>query len=109
MPETNSCHTPNKRKRVGEVSELRIPVPVPSTTRSDIWLEDGNIIIQAETTQFKVYRGVLSMHSSVFKGMLSTPQPSSEAEGTVEGCPVIYASDSAVDVAIILRALFLRG
>lgn len=96
----------SKRKRVEEVPEL--PVPVQSTTRSEIWLEDGNIIIQAEQTQFKVYRGLLAAHSPIFKDMFSMPQPPSGPEVTVAGCAVVHVSDSAVDVAIVLRALFLR-
>ncbi|KZP11463.1 hypothetical protein FIBSPDRAFT_899028 [Athelia psychrophila] len=107
MSDGTASHTTSKRKRVEEAPEL--PIPVRSTTRSDIWLEDGNIVIQAEGTQFKVYRGILAAHSPIFKDMFSMPQPPSEAEVTVEGCSVVHVADLAVDVAIILRALFLRG
>ncbi|KAF8145623.1 hypothetical protein K438DRAFT_1425906, partial [Mycena galopus ATCC 62051] len=49
----------------------------------DLWFEDGNIVIQAGNSQFRVYRGVLAKRSSVFQDMLSSPQPP-DAE-TIEG------------------------
>lgn len=78
-------------------------------TRSDIWFQDGNIIIQAEQRQFKIHRGVLIAQSSVFGDMFSLPQPLSGEQEAVEGCPVVRVSDSAIDIDIALRALFLRG
>ncbi|KZP08425.1 hypothetical protein FIBSPDRAFT_802984 [Athelia psychrophila] len=77
--------------------------------RSDVWFEDGNIVIQAEQTQFKVLRSVLAAQSSVFQGMFSIPQPPSEKQEAVDGCAVVHVTDSAIDIAIALRALFLRG
>ncbi|KZP13429.1 hypothetical protein FIBSPDRAFT_869357 [Athelia psychrophila] len=76
-------------------------------TRSDVWFEDGNVVLQAEGTHFKVYRGALAAHSPIFQDMFAMPQPPSEGEGTVEGCPVVHLSDTAADVTIVLRALFL--
>ncbi|KZP11128.1 hypothetical protein FIBSPDRAFT_192023 [Athelia psychrophila] len=107
MSDGTASPATSKRKRVEDAPGP--PIPVQTTTRSDIWLEDGNVVIQAETTQFKVLRSILAAHSSVFKDMFSIPQPPAEAGGTVEGCPVVHVSDSAVDVAIVLRALFFRG
>lgn len=96
----------SKRQRTGEVSEeSELPVEV---TRSEIWFEDGNIVLQAEATLFKVYRGVLAKNSAVFKSILSIPQPPSGTDAAVEGCPVVHLSDSAVDVAVVLLALFER-
>lgn len=107
MAEATTSHSPNKRKRLEEVSEPA--VPVASMTRSDIWFDDGNIVIQAESTQFKVHRSVLAAHSLVFKEMFSILELPTEQGSAVEGCPVFQVSDSAVDIAIVLRALCLRG
>lgn len=85
------------------------PAHSAGITRSDIWFEDGNVIIQAEKTHFKVYRGGLAANSSIFKDMFSMPQPPSAGELDVEGCPVVHVSDTAEDIAIVLQALFLRG
>lgn len=99
---------PSKRKRVEDTTEPSIePVKTRST---EIWLEDGNIVIEAEGTQFKVLRSILAAQSSVFKDMFSFPQPVIFVEKTtVEGCPVVHLSDSAADVTIVLKAMFLRG
>ncbi|KZP13431.1 hypothetical protein FIBSPDRAFT_797890 [Athelia psychrophila] len=78
-----------------------------STTRSEIWFEDGNVVLQAEGTHFKVYRGALAAHSPIFKDVFAMPQPPSEGEAAIEGCPVVHLSDTAADVTIVLKALFL--
>ncbi|KAJ7494255.1 hypothetical protein B0H11DRAFT_1858006 [Mycena galericulata] len=71
----------------------------------DLWFEDGNIVIQAGNSQFRVYRGVLAARSSVFKDMLSVPQsPESEL---VDGCPLVRLTDSEMEVEVFLKALFL--
>ena len=91
-------------------------------TRSDIWFEDGNVILVAadntgykvstmllplhaiQLTFFKVYKGILSQHSEVFRDMLELP-PSADDE-TVDDCPVIKVSDSPNDMRHLLSALF---
>lgn len=98
MPASDA--SPAKRQRTDDVSKI---VPV----RSEFWPEDGNVILQAEGTQFKVHRGILSMNSDVFKDMLSLPQLSS-GEELIDGCPVVHLSDSAADVAFVLQALCQR-
>jgi hypothetical protein len=74
--------------------------------RSEIWYEDGNIILQAETTQFRVYRGILGDSSQVFRDMFNLPQPVGEL--LVEGCPVVHLSDSAEDWGYVLNSLYKR-
>ena len=83
-----------------------IPGPV---TRSEIWFEDGNVVLQAENMQFKVHRGMLARNSSIFNDMFSVPQPPIPEEESVEGCVVIHLPDSAHDLEIVLRALIERG
>ncbi|KZP08008.1 hypothetical protein FIBSPDRAFT_840652 [Athelia psychrophila] len=96
---------PLKRQRADESPE-ETPAPI-APVRSDIWYDDGNVILQAETTQFKVYRGALAEASSVFKDMFSFPQPESLDPRAVEGCPVVQLSDSAEDVTCILQTLYM--
>lgn len=75
--------------------------------RSDsVWFQDGNIILEAEGTQFRVHRGILAKHSTFFKDMFEVPQPSDEP--TVEGCPVVRLTDTAHDVEHLLNALYDR-
>lgn len=76
-----------------------------------LWHEDGNIVLVARNVEFRVYRGVLSKHSSVFADMFSLPQPSSPRTATttavdpVEQCPEVVLGDSPEDLRYVLRAL----
>ncbi|CAA7261831.1 unnamed protein product [Cyclocybe aegerita] len=55
-------------------------------TRSEnFWLEDGNIILQAENTQFR---------------------PAEPLDPVVEGCPVVTLSDKASDVECVLSIFY---
>ncbi|KAJ7025744.1 hypothetical protein C8F04DRAFT_1400402 [Mycena alexandri] len=71
---------------------------------SDIWFEDGNLIVQAENMQYRVYKGSLSRISTVFKTNI-------ENITTIKGVneiPVLRLSDSANEVAHLFRAIFDR-
>lgn len=97
---------PPKRKRA-EDSGGDLPNALTDHVRSDsIWYDDGNVILQAESTQYKVYRGVLAQSSSVFRDMFSFPQPPASDAETIEGCPVVRLSDSAEEVTYVLQAIF---
>jgi BTB/POZ domain len=92
---------PTKRPRTDAPNSLS-----PLWECGDPWLDDGNIILQAESTQFRVLRSILSASSSVFRDMFSLPQP--ENENLVDGCPVVHVSDTADDLHHVLKALFDR-
>lgn len=100
---------PKKRKR-GEESEEQPsedpPNPVAPMRSGDIWYEDGNVILQAEDTQYKVHRGILVKSSSVFHDMFSFPQPPAGDGELIDGCPVVRLSDAAEEVQYVLQALF---
>ncbi|KAL1756163.1 hypothetical protein FB107DRAFT_274148 [Schizophyllum commune] len=91
---------PEKRQRTDEG-----PLDV---VRSDIWFDDGNIILQAGGHQFRVYRGLLARHSPVFKDMFAMPQPSgnSSPAAQTDDCPIIHLADSADDVHFMLTKLY---
>ena len=73
--------------------------------RSSIWLEDGNVVLQVDSMQFKVHRGVLKRVSTIFSDMFSLPQPT-EVDGAVEGCPVVHLRDTTEDVECLLSILY---
>ncbi len=75
-----------------------------ASTRSDIWMPFGDIILQVESTQFRVNRDVLANHSAVFRYLFSVPQPPNEA--TVDGCHVVQLSYTAEDWGLILEMLY---
>ena len=75
----------------------------PSTANST-WFDDGSIVLNVETTLFRVHRTTLSKHSTVFEDMFSIPQPPDQA--TIEGCPIVKKPDSARDFAYLLKALY---
>ncbi|KAJ7163899.1 hypothetical protein C8R43DRAFT_879459 [Mycena crocata] len=72
--------------------------------RSEIWMPHGDLVLMADAWQFKVNGDVLARHSSVFRAMLSLPQPIYHP--TVDGCPVAHLSDSYKDVELILTAFY---
>lgn len=75
-----------------------------SSESSRFWFEDGNIIITAQGTSFKVHRGVLSRHSEVFRDMFLIPQP--ESTETAPAYPVVDLSDTKEEVEYMLSALY---
>lgn len=75
-----------------------------SLKRSDeFWIEDGNIVLIAGETAFRVYRGLLALQSTVFADLFASSSPS--AEERYDDCPVIRLTDSPQDLAHLLRAL----
>lgn len=90
---------PTKRRRTGDATET------PLVRSTEYWFYDGNIILQVESTQFRLAKSVLSMHSSVFRDMFMVPLPADER--TVENCPVvILTGDTAQDWTCFLGAIY---
>ncbi|CAA7261832.1 unnamed protein product [Cyclocybe aegerita] len=111
---THSSYTmsepPAKRPRLasddGDVTVSSTESASGITRSTNFWLDDGNIILQAENTQFRVHKSMLARQSSIFKDMFSIPQPSEPLDPVVEGCPVVTLSDKASDVDCILSIFY---
>ncbi|KAJ3558150.1 hypothetical protein NM688_g1093 [Phlebia brevispora] len=88
-----------KRPRVGSKS----PEPSEPQRHERLWFEDGNVVLQAGDTMFRVYRGILCNASEVFRDMFSIPQPP-EGE-TVDGVPLVRLYDSPFELADLLDVL----
>ncbi|EMD41181.1 hypothetical protein CERSUDRAFT_91943 [Gelatoporia subvermispora B] len=69
-----------------------------------LWFDDGNVILIAEGVAFRVYQGLLSTRSTVFRDLFQVPQPP-DGE-SYEGCPVIRLHDKRMDLHALLRTLF---
>ena len=70
----------------------------------EVWMEDGNIVIEAENVAFKVYKGILAHRSEVFRDLFSVPSPA-EVE-SMDGVPIVHLQDSAADVKYLFLVLF---
>ena len=69
-----------------------------------LWFFDGNIVFRAEDTLFRVYKGVLIRESEFFASMLSLPQPPNRE--TYGECAMVTVQESALDMKLLLSALF---
>ncbi|TCD67811.1 hypothetical protein EIP91_011939 [Steccherinum ochraceum] len=95
----------NPRKRARTDRNDEGPGADATYTRGDLWYDDGNIILIAEDgVGFRVYKGILSQWSEVFRDMFTVPQPV-DAEKW-EGCAVVHLSDSSCSLIRVLRILF---
>lgn len=79
----------------------------PTLTRSTrIWFEDGNVVLRAQNTVFRVYKGILSRDSSVFRYMFSLPNLENAETYDVSGCPLVVVQDDAADMELYLTLIF---
>ncbi|KAK6991794.1 BTB domain-containing protein [Favolaschia claudopus] len=75
----------------------------------DLWFPDADLILRAEDSIFRVYGGFLGARSSVFRDMISFPQPTTSTqteEEMINGRAVVRLHDSAAEAASFLRAVF---
>ena len=73
---------------------------------SELWMNDGNIVVIAGGTAFKVHRGVLARQSPVFRDMFAIPLPPSDGKNTVDGSPVVHVSETPEDFRYLLKAFY---
>ncbi|KAJ7100400.1 hypothetical protein C8R44DRAFT_888230 [Mycena epipterygia] len=73
------------------------------TRAEGLWFEDCGLVIQAETTLFRVSRDFLATRSPIFHDMLAMPTP--EDAEKMYGCPCVHLPDSAADITAFLKAL----
>jgi len=114
MQGISGAYLARKRPRLLEDDQASITSTADSEssanilTRSpDYWFEDGSIILQAESTQFRVHKSLLARHSAVFKDMFEVPRPA-DGEPLVEGCLVVHLSVTAEDVEHMICSLYDR-
>ncbi|KAF7297747.1 BTB domain-containing protein [Mycena kentingensis (nom. inval.)] len=92
-------------KRPREEQEHRPESPILRSP--DYWFEDGSIVLQAQSTQFRVAKTMLAIHSAIFRDMLALPNPLNEPR--VEGCPVVVLPDDrAADWKYLLDAMYSK-
>ncbi|KAF9446566.1 hypothetical protein P691DRAFT_776773 [Macrolepiota fuliginosa MF-IS2] len=70
----------------------------------DVYCDDGNVLLVAGTTCFRVHQSLLAKHSSVFHDMFNIPQPNSQE--TFEGVPKVDLQDDPAVVRALLRVIY---
>ncbi|KAJ6577894.1 hypothetical protein B0H19DRAFT_1121730 [Mycena capillaripes] len=75
---------------------------------TDLWLSDGDLIVQADNLSFRLYSKVLAANSTVFADMLAFPPPIGDtpSNDTMDGLPIVRLFDSAADAKLLLKAIF---
>ncbi|KAJ6601524.1 hypothetical protein B0H10DRAFT_2082251 [Mycena sp. CBHHK59/15] len=90
---------------MAELDTSDVQIPSVSLKRvPELWFDDGNLVLQAGSSLFRVYGRFLAQHSPIFNDMLKIPQP--QGEQLVEGCPVVQLADNEGDLECFLRSLF---
>ncbi len=77
-----------------------------------LWFEDGTIILASPRMLFKVYQGILSINSLVFRDMFSLPQSPTSAgvgEDILDGVCVVQIHDHDEDLVPFLSALHMAS
>ncbi|KAI0742439.1 hypothetical protein C8Q80DRAFT_1108932, partial [Daedaleopsis nitida] len=78
----------------------------------EFWYEDGNIILVACDVEFRIYKGLLAVHSPIFSDMFNLPQPTPTTTPDNTHDPtqpaVVHMTDSPEDLRHILRACMPR-
>ena len=81
-----------------------LDTPAGLTPVESLWFEDGNLILRAEDSLFRIYSGILSARSSVFRDMFAFPPPA-EGNAKMDECPIVEVYDSAEDMTYFLQAI----
>lgn len=72
---------------------------------SDVWFDDGNVVLAAGGQAFRVYKGLLSKSSAILAERLSAPR--STVVEKFEDCDVVrLRGDHPVDVSRVLEVIF---
>ena len=101
---TEICGSPVEWKEDVEETNPQVKVTVKVVRSSKFWFEDGNVVLQAERTQFRLHRSVLSMHCPIFRDMFACSLP--ENGPAVDGCPLIHFSETLEDVGNFVKILY---
>jgi hypothetical protein len=73
----------------------------------DLWYNDGNVVLQAESSLFRVSLGVLAARSPIFEDIQKLPR--SQDQEMYGDCPLMVLPDKAEDLANFLRAVYNSG
>ncbi|KAF8920508.1 hypothetical protein CPB85DRAFT_1372650 [Mucidula mucida] len=72
----------------------------------DLWFEDGSVVCRAENTLFRVHMSQLARHSVCFRDMFQLASHEPSHHDDIEGCPLIFLHDSALDLESLLVSIY---
>ncbi|KZT25453.1 hypothetical protein NEOLEDRAFT_1133371 [Neolentinus lepideus HHB14362 ss-1] len=75
----------------------------------ELWFEDGNVILQAETTLFRVFRSIMAAYSQIFMDMFSLPWSQANSPEGSDGKALVVMHDTAEDLRHFLGVIFIPG
>lgn len=94
--------------------QLAVRKPVPR-----FWFEDGNVVLSADvvkeedseegpptTALFRVHKSQLSIHSKIFGDMFNLGDGMERSSELYEGAPLVHLHDPALDVDVMLTAIY---
>ncbi|KZV60188.1 hypothetical protein PENSPDRAFT_694485 [Peniophora sp. CONT] len=103
MSAISTSQPSQKRRRTDEGDDACPPID-EMVKDDDLWYSDGNIVVGSGTSLFRVHKGVLSKHSTVFDDMFGGPPHRGEE---LEGCPFVRLyGDNPVEVRCLLKEMY---
>lgn len=70
------------------------------------YFSDGTICLAVEDTLFRLHRGLLTRHSTVFSDMLSLPPDTGNSDAYYEGVPIAALVDKVKDIKVLFKLMF---
>lgn len=78
-----------------------------TANRGAVWFDDGTIVLEVGGVHFRVYQGVLSLHSPLFRALPHhLPADVVSCERKIYGQPVLVLLDCPKDWTIVLSIIF---
>lgn len=76
-----------------------------SECHNDFWFRDGNIVVVAQESSFRMYLNILARHSDVPREFLNDEALAALPDWS-ENCPVLCTDDKASALAQLLQIIY---
>lgn len=91
----------------GRIAQSDGHLEAVALNRGDVWFDDGTIILEVEGSHFRVFEGVLALHSPLFNNLPHyLPVDAISCERKIYGVRVLALADDPKDWGIVLSVLF---
>ena len=75
----------------------------PAGELLSLYYHDGTVVLQANTSVFRVYAGQLAGQSTIFRDLFHFGK--AEAGEMYDGCPLVHLHDDPLDLWYFLKAV----